>query len=110
VVVKLKELEGSAFTVEAKALAEPIPAGGSATIKVAFQPLAEGEVQNEVQVWLKGETMAETLIPVLGSGHVPSESGGCASGGTGVGSAGLLALLMLVGLGSRRRRRASARS
>ena len=103
-VVKLKELEGSPFTLETKALAEPIPAGGSASIKVGFQPLAEGEVQNEVRVWLQGDTAAETLIPVLGSGHVPSESGGCASGGTGVGSAGLLALLMLVGRGSRRRR------
>jgi MYXO-CTERM domain-containing protein len=104
VVVKLKDLEGSPFTVEAKALAEPIPPGGSASIKVAFQPLAEGEVQNEVQVWLQGDTAAEALIPVIGSGHINTKTGGCSSGSTEVGSAGLVALLMLVGLGSRRRR------
>ncbi|OJT25842.1 hypothetical protein BO221_08330 [Archangium sp. Cb G35] len=104
VVVKLKNLEGTPFSLEAKALAEPLPPGGSATISVAFEPQTEGEAENEVEVWLQGETEAEALIPVTGSLEAPEQAGGCACDSTSAGSAGMLALLALVGLGSRRRR------
>ena len=105
-VVKLKA-QGTPFTVDTTALADAIPAGGSATFKVAFQPQTEGEAQNEVEVWLQGETEVEALIPVKGVGRrLESLPGGCSCGSTEAGSAGMLALLALAGLGSRRRRRA----
>jgi MYXO-CTERM domain-containing protein len=109
VVVKLRSAEGTSFSVGTKALEEPLPPGGSATFTVAFQPQTEGEAQNEVQVFLQGETEAEALIPVTGMGEGvgdPDPAGGCSCGSTEAGSAGMLALLALVGLGSRRRRRA----
>ena len=106
VVVKLKA-EGTPFTVDTSTLANAIPAGGSATFKVTFQPQTADEAQNEVEVWLQGETEAEALIPVKGVGRsVGSQPGGCSCGSTEAGSAGMLALLALAGLGSRRRRRA----
>ncbi|HEX8439814.1 choice-of-anchor D domain-containing protein, partial [Archangium sp.] len=107
VVVKLRSIEGTPFTLGTRALADPLPPGGSATFTVAFQPQAEGEARNEVEVWLQGESEAEALIPVTGTGHAkaPDEAGGCSCGSTEAGSAGMLALLALVGLGSRRRRR-----
>jgi uncharacterized protein (TIGR03382 family) len=59
-----------------------------------------------VQVWLQGEAEAEALIPVTGHGRaLMGQGGGCSSSNLQVGSTGLLALLALVLLGSRRRRR-----
>jgi MYXO-CTERM domain-containing protein len=107
VVVKLGNAEETHFTVlEAKALADPIPAGGSATFKVAFDPEAPGAAENQVQVFLQGDTVPEAVITVKGHGqNLTGEGGGC-SCNSGAGAAGMLALLALVGLGSRRRRRA----
>jgi MYXO-CTERM domain-containing protein len=106
VVVMLKNLEGSPFTLETKALANPLPAGGTATFSVAFNPQTAGDFQNEVGVWLQGETEAEARISATGSRVEEAEQlpGGCSCGSTEAGSAGMLALLALVGLGSRRRR------
>jgi large repetitive protein len=56
-----------------------------------------------VQVWLQGDTEPETVISVTGRGTAPPKQG-CSS--TQPGSAGLLALLALLGLGARRRGRA----
>jgi MYXO-CTERM domain-containing protein len=109
VVVKLKDPQGAPFKVDAKALVDPIPAGGSATFTVAFAPQDASAAENEVQVWLDGDktaTSAEALIVVKGHGRsIEGRGGGCSSG-TGAGTAGALALLALVGLVSRRRRRA----
>jgi MYXO-CTERM domain-containing protein len=106
VVVKLRDIEDTPFILETKALADPIPSGGSATFSVTFGPEKTGVVENEVQVWLQGDTEPEALIPVKGDGRDPKVSGGgCSASTTEAGSAGLLMLLALVGLGSRRRRR-----
>jgi len=106
VVVMLKTLEQTPFSVEAKALADPIPAGGSATFTVSFDPEDAGAAENEVQVWLQGDTVPEALIAVAGHGRDLTGGGGGCSCDTSTGAAGMLALLALVGLGSRRRRRA----
>ncbi|WP_158501504.1 choice-of-anchor D domain-containing protein [Vitiosangium sp. GDMCC 1.1324] len=106
VVVNLKTLDGTPFALGAKALADAIPPGGSTTFTVAFDPDKAGEADNEVQVWLQGETEPEALIPVKGIGRSLTGSGsGCSCSSTEAGSAGMLMLLALVGLGSRRRRR-----
>ncbi|OJT22113.1 hypothetical protein BO221_25620 [Archangium sp. Cb G35] len=106
VVVMLRDLEDSPFALEAKALANPIPAGGTATFTVAFDPDKAGEASNEVQVWLQGDTSPEVLISTKGIGRALTGSGGgCSCGTTEAGSAGMLMLLALVGLGSRRRKR-----
>jgi MYXO-CTERM domain-containing protein len=107
VVVKLRNPEGSPFSVvEATALAEPIPPAGRVTFKVSFLPQVQGEAQNELQVWLQGGTEPEALIPMSGTGYGGSteQPGGCSCGSTGAGSSGMLMLLALVGLVSRRRR------
>jgi MYXO-CTERM domain-containing protein len=108
VVVKLSVSRDSPFALEAKALADPIPSGGSATFTVAFDPDKAGQAENEVQVLLQGETGLETeaLIPVTGHGRaLTGQGGGCSCGSTEAGSAGMLMLLAMVGLGSRRRKR-----
>ena len=107
VVVKLRDVEGSPFTLGTKALADAIPPGGTATFTVAFDPEKAGAVENEVQVWLQGDTVAEVLILVKGQGTEIKavQPSGCSSTSTQAGSAAMLALLALVGLGSRRRRR-----
>jgi MYXO-CTERM domain-containing protein len=106
VVVMLRDLEGSPFILDTKALAEPIAPGGTATFSVTFDPDKAGEAANEVQVWLQGDTAAEVLIPVKGIGRaITGSGGGCSCGSTEAGTAGLLAMLALMGMSSRRRRR-----
>jgi MYXO-CTERM domain-containing protein len=105
VVVKLRSVEGTAFTVDAKTLADPIPAGGSVTFTVTFVPLKAGAEENEVQVWLQNETEPEALIAVTGHGRsLMGEGGGCSCSSATTGSAGMLALLALLALAARRRR------
>ena len=106
VLVKLKAPAGSPFALETKGLADPIPVGGSATFSVAFDPDKSGEADNTVLVSLDGRAEAEALISVKGIGRaLKGEGGGCSCGSTEAGTAGLLTLLALVGLSSRRRRR-----
>ncbi|MFL5352438.1 choice-of-anchor D domain-containing protein [Archangium sp.] len=105
VVVMLKTTEGSPFALGTKALADAIPAGGTATFSVAFDPDKAGEASNDVQVYLQGANDPEVVIPVKGVGRaVTGGGGGCSCDSTeAAGSAGLLMLLALVG--SRRQRR-----
>jgi len=106
VVVQLKNLEGTAYVLDTRVLGDPIPAEGSATFTLTFQPQAAGAEDNEVQVWLQGEPEPEARIPVTGHGRqLTGAGGGCSSATVEMGSSGMLALLALVLLGSRRRRR-----
>jgi MYXO-CTERM domain-containing protein len=110
VVVKLKTVEGVHYTLDTKELdSKPIPAEASATFKVSFDPEKAGEETNEVQVWLQNETEPEVEIPVTGHGRqLTGQGSGCSSASTNAGSTGVVALAALVGLvalGSRRRRR-----
>jgi MYXO-CTERM domain-containing protein len=100
VVVKLRDTEGTPFAVELASLANPLPPGGSTTFKVTFQPTAVGDAQNEVQVWLQGATEASGRIPVTGTGTEAQQ--GCSCGSTKAGSSGMLAVLALLALASRR--------
>jgi MYXO-CTERM domain-containing protein len=106
VVVMLKSLEGTPFSVETQALANPLAPGGTATFSVAFNPQTPGDFQNEAQLWLQGSTSPEVLVPMTGSRADEELPPGCSCGSSEAGSAGMLALLALVGLGSRRRRHA----
>jgi MYXO-CTERM domain-containing protein len=102
--VKLQSVEGTPFTVDAKALAEPIPAGGSVTVTVGFAPTEAGLVEGVVEVWL--EDSIETTVKVSGIGRaLMGQGGGCSCGTGGSGGAALMALLALVGMSVRRRRR-----
>lgn len=96
---------GAPYTLERDAFNNPIPAGGSATFKVVFAPKSPDAFEDEVQVSLQtGEP--ETTIKVRGNGRsITAGGGGCSCGSTEVGTAGMLAMLALVGLSSRRRRR-----
>jgi MYXO-CTERM domain-containing protein len=106
VVVMLPDFEGSPFKVASNNIPPSIPAGGSATFTVSFVPTKAGDASSQVEVWIEGDRAAEAVIAVKGQGRsLTGEGGGC-SCGTEAGSAGVLALLALVGLGSRRRRRA----
>jgi MYXO-CTERM domain-containing protein len=100
VVAKLRDVEGSPYTLQTSALANPIPAGGTATLTVSFAPTKAGPAENELQVFLQGESAAEVTVPVVGE----VRSRGCGCGTTDAGSAGVMALLTLLGLGLRRRR------
>jgi uncharacterized protein (TIGR03382 family) len=103
--VSLKEASGTSFTVDAAALRDPIPAEGSATFKISFKPDKAGPQTNEVQVRIQDSDEPEATVAVSGSGReLTGQGGGCSSTGTAVG--GALAMLALVLLGSRRRRRA----
>jgi MYXO-CTERM domain-containing protein len=104
VVVKLRDVEGTSYSVDAKALADPIPAEGSATFDLSFQPQQAGQEDNEVQVWLQGETEAEAVIPVTGHGRqLTGQGGGCSSTSTAAGGTGALVLLALLAFARRRR-------
>lgn len=100
----LKEPGDAPFKLPRNALADPIPPGGSATFTVAFEPTKDGQIDNEVQVWLQGEPAPELVIPVTAKGQL---SGGC-SCGSADGSSQVLALLALVGVSAWRRRRTPA--
>lgn len=103
--VMLKDLEGVPFKLDTRALAEPIPPGGSLSFSVAFDPKKAGVAENEVQIWLQSDPAPELRIPVTGHGRALSASGGgCAMGSTQTGAAVLLAMLALLPLTSRRRR------
>ncbi|HEX8433781.1 choice-of-anchor D domain-containing protein [Archangium sp.] len=105
VVVKLRDAEGAPFTLGTKELTSGIAPGGTASFSVTFDPDTAGVVENEAQVWLQGATEAEVQIPLKGQGTaLVGSGGGCACNTTEAGSAGMLMLLALVGLGSRRRR------
>ncbi|REG37815.1 uncharacterized protein (TIGR03382 family)/MYXO-CTERM domain-containing protein [Archangium gephyra] len=105
VLVKLKAIEASAFAFDSRGLSEAIPPEGSVTFSVAFDPDKVGEAENEVQVWVQDAAEPELQIPVTGFGQsLTGSGGGCSCGSTEAGSAGMLMLLALVGLGSRRRR------
>ncbi|HEX8821092.1 MAG TPA: choice-of-anchor D domain-containing protein [Archangium sp.] len=107
VVVKLKST-GSPFTVDAKPLVDPLPPGASATFSVGFNPDTATLVEDEVQVLVRGGNNTQDLeaqLPVKGHGRSLSvDGGGCSTGSTNAGGVGILALLTLVGLRSRRRR------
>ncbi len=104
-VVTLKTLEGSPFALDAKSFAESIPPEGTVTLTVTFDPDKAGEAENEVVVRLQDLSEPEVQIPVKGIGRIlTGTGGGCSCGTTEAGSAGMLMLLALVGLGSRRRK------
>ncbi|WNG58169.1 choice-of-anchor D domain-containing protein [Archangium gephyra] len=106
VVVTMKALDDSPFVLETSGLTGSIPPEGSATFTVTFDPDKAGEVEDEVQVRLQDIAEPEVQISVKGIGRILTGSGGgCACGSTEAGSAGMLMLLALVGLGSRRRKR-----
>jgi len=103
--VKLKNAD-TPYSLDTRSLIDALPANGSATFTVSFSPSAAGPVDNEVQVFLQNVPEAEALIPVTGNGRaLMGSGGGCSTTQFQVSSAGLLALLALVALGSRRRRR-----
>ena len=105
VVVKLRD-EGTPYTLDTRSLIDAVQAGATATFTVSFDPQKAGQTDNEVQVALQSETEAEALIPVTGNGRaLMGQGGGCSTTHLQVGSTSLLALLALMGLGSRRRRR-----
>jgi len=98
--------DGTPYTLGDDALIEAIPPEGQATFTVAFNPNQAGEVKNTVEVRLKGQPDTEAVIAVTGHGRALTGSGGgCSTTSLQVGSTALLALLALVGLSSRRRRR-----
>jgi MYXO-CTERM domain-containing protein len=102
----LEDAEDSPFALGLSGLVNGIPPDGSATFTVTFDPDKGGDAANKVQVWLQGDSEAEVVIPVKGTGRAVTGAGsGCSCGSTEAGSAGMLMLLALVGLGSRRRRR-----
>jgi MYXO-CTERM domain-containing protein len=106
VLVSLTTTEETPFSVDGSGLAESIPPGKTATFSVKFKPVKAGEVENMVRVSLQGVTTPELEIPVKGYGQILTGSGsGCTCGSTEAGSAALMALLALVGVSSRRRRR-----
>ncbi|MFL5349780.1 MAG: choice-of-anchor D domain-containing protein [Hyalangium sp.] len=108
VVVKLKTLEGTHFSLNTKTLdSGPLAAGGSVTFDVSFIPEAAGEEDNVVQVYLQNEAEPEAEISVTGHGRqlMGKGGGGCSSTSASAESTGLLALLALVALRARRRRR-----
>lgn len=106
VVVALKPVEGSPFALKTSGLDEALPPEGTATISVTFDPDEAGEAEDEVQIRLQGIADPELQIPVTGTGNkITGRGSGCSCGTTEAGSAGMLMLLALVGLGSRRRRR-----
>ncbi len=107
VVVQLKRGEGTNFVVDKTELdGRPIPAQGSATFQVHFQPKAAGEETNDLQVYLQNESEPEAVIPVKGHGRqLTGQGGGCSSSNVGTGGSAMVALLALVLLGARRRRR-----
>ncbi|SEL89107.1 Abnormal spindle-like microcephaly-assoc'd, ASPM-SPD-2-Hydin [Stigmatella aurantiaca] len=99
-----QSLEDSPFTLEAAALASPIPAGGSASFTVTFEPQTTSLAESEVLVRVQGTETPEVRLPVRGQGRsLTGQGGGCSFGSTGVGSASLLALMALWVWGSRRR-------
>ncbi|QRN93350.1 choice-of-anchor D domain-containing protein [Archangium violaceum] len=106
VVVKLKN-EGSPFVLDVKALADPLPPGATATFTVGFSPEDVGLKEDEVRISLQDDPVADGVIPVTGYGLKREWSGGAgySCNSTEAGSAGMLMLLAMVGLGSRRRRR-----
>ncbi|HZH76642.1 MAG TPA: choice-of-anchor D domain-containing protein [Archangium sp.] len=94
------------FVLTTKGLADPIAPGGNAKITLGFKPENAGMVENELRISLQGDSVAEAVIPVHGNGRdLKVSQPGCSTSGTEAGSAGMLMLLALVGLGSRRRRR-----
>ncbi|WPB82027.1 choice-of-anchor D domain-containing protein [Archangium violaceum] len=106
VTAALQPSEGSPFSLVGDPLDAPIPPGGSVTLKVAFNPLDASEAKNEVQLTLEGDNSPEVRISLTGQGRIlVGQGGGCSCGTTEAGSAGMLMLLALVGLGSRRRKR-----
>lgn len=99
-----QSLEDSPFTLEAAALANPIPAGGSTSFMVTFEPQTTSLAESEVLVRVQGTETPEVRLPVRGQGRsLTGQGGGCSFGSTGVGSASLLALMALWVWGSRRR-------
>ncbi|HEX5749024.1 MAG TPA: choice-of-anchor D domain-containing protein [Archangium sp.] len=86
--------------------------GASATFRVLFHPEAAGVVSGEVRLTLQGESTADAVLAVNGTGtttsSVPVSGCSCNSGG-GTGMAASLALLALLAL-SGRRTRGAARS
>ncbi len=103
--VTLAMKNGAPYSLEKSALDNPLPPEGSATFKVIFTPDSPDAFEDDVLVSIQtGEP--ETTIKVRGNGRdIMAGGGGCACGSTEAGSAGMLMLLALVGLGSRRRRR-----
>jgi MYXO-CTERM domain-containing protein len=103
--VTLTMKTGAPYSLEKPALDNPLPPEGSATFKVIFAPNSPDSFEDEVFVSLKtGEP--ETTIKVRGNGRdIMAGGGGCSCGSTEAGTAGLLTLLALVGLSSRRWKR-----
>ncbi|MFY0522969.1 MYXO-CTERM sorting domain-containing protein [Archangium gephyra] len=106
VFVSMKEPDGSPFSanVNGSSNSIDIPAQGSVPLTVLFRPDKAGEVTGEVQIKLQDASTPEVTLPVKGVGQfLTGRGGGCSA--TGMGSASLLAMLTLLGLHSRRRRR-----
>ncbi|WP_198316727.1 choice-of-anchor D domain-containing protein [Cystobacter fuscus] len=107
VLVSMQGQTGSPFSTNVGASGLDIPAQGSATFTVSFDPTDSGNVEDKVLIKLQDSSTADMVLTVKGAGRTLSGQGnglGCSASGAW-GSAGVLALLALVGLRSRRRRR-----
>jgi MYXO-CTERM domain-containing protein len=76
----------------------------SHSLVVTFSPTAEGNVTGTLTLTTDDADKPIVTVALAGSGTQENEGGGCSCGATEGGSAGMLALLLLAGLGSRRRR------
>jgi MYXO-CTERM domain-containing protein len=106
--VAMKNTADSPFSANVNGAASvDIPGQGSIQLTVSFRPDKAGDVTDEVQIMLQDNpTTPEVTVAVKGSGRLlTAHGGGCSATSTGLGSAGLLAMLTLLGLHSRRRRR-----
>jgi MYXO-CTERM domain-containing protein len=105
----IKNGSGSPFSADVNGSVNniDIPAQGSIKLNVTFLPAKVGGVEDEVQVMLQDVATPEVTVSVKGVGQILTGRGGaegCSCGSTGMGSTGLLAMLTLLGLRSRRRR------
>ncbi|MBN9684337.1 MULTISPECIES: choice-of-anchor D domain-containing protein [unclassified Corallococcus] len=78
------ESSDTAFQVDTRGVAAPMPAGGRATVEVAFRPTQSGPVRGELRVVPSGNGLAPTVVLVEGSGEaITVEGSGCSAGGPG---------------------------
>ncbi|MDC0713579.1 choice-of-anchor D domain-containing protein [Stigmatella sp. ncwal1] len=103
-IVALRDNTGTSFVLDTSELVDAILPEESASFTVNFVPDSVSLVENELEVRLQGESEPEARVRVSGQGrNLTGQGGGCSFGSTEAGSAGVLALLALLVLMSRRR-------
>ncbi|MBM7119136.1 choice-of-anchor D domain-containing protein [Archangium primigenium] len=110
VTLKPREASGASFLVDDAPLAEPLAPGASVTLPVTFQPQAEGNLRDEVEVWLAEQRTPDSTLTVSGTGRraptspplSDTDKGGCATGGALPSGLALGALLLVARRRSRR--------